>query len=86
MPGPNRLRVSGGPLEADLNSHHPLGGIPQWRLAARDSAGLWEWMGQRPRWVSKLVAQIGTGHLFEIGTGHLFDDLLADRGLVEYWK
>jgi len=86
MPGPNRLRVSGGPLEAALNPRHPSGGMLRWRQATRGSGGLWEWMGQGPRWVSKLVAQIGTGHLFEIGTGHLFDDLLADRGLVEYWK
>jgi hypothetical protein len=51
MPGPNRPRGSGGPLEADLNSRHPLGGIPQWRQAAGDSAGVWEWVGQTARWV-----------------------------------
>lgn len=51
MAGPNRPRGSGEPFEVDLNARHPSGGIPQWPQAARDSGGLWEWMGQIARWV-----------------------------------
>jgi len=51
MPGPNRPRGSGGPLEADLNPRHPSGEIPQWRQAARVSAGVWEWVIQRSGWL-----------------------------------
>ena len=52
MAGPNRLRVSGGPLEADLNPRHPSGGMLRWRQAARDLGGVWKWVGQTARWVT----------------------------------